>query len=82
MNVFKETLTASKLRENIYRVLDEILKTGIPVEIKRHGKKLKIIPVDPVNKLSNLIERPYLKVSADEIVHLDWSDEWKSHDIP
>ena len=28
-------MTASKLRENIYQVLDEVLKTGIPIEISR-----------------------------------------------
>jgi hypothetical protein len=38
------SVTASKLRENIYRILDEILETGIAVEIVRRGRKLKIIP--------------------------------------
>jgi len=78
----KKTITTSRLRENIYRILDEILKTGIPVEIERKGHKLKILPVGPVNKLDNLKERPYLKVPPDEVVHLDWSNEWKPHDLP
>ena len=76
----KKTITSSSLRENIYRILDEILKTGIPVEIERRGRKLKILPVGPVNKLDNFIERPYLKVPPDNIVHLDWSNKWKPHD--
>ena len=37
------SITASKLRENVYRILDEVLETGIPVEINRRGKKLKIV---------------------------------------
>ena len=31
-------VTASKLRENIYRILDQVLETGVPVEIERRGK--------------------------------------------
>ncbi|MGR3175028.1 MAG: type II toxin-antitoxin system Phd/YefM family antitoxin [Candidatus Scalindua sp.] len=78
----KKVITASKLRENIYRILDEIARTGIPVEIDRNGHKLKILPEEPVNKLDNLIKRPYLKSTPYEIVHLDWSKEWKPHDLP
>lgn len=32
--------------EDIYRILDQVLATGIPVEIERGGKLLKIVPVD------------------------------------
>jgi hypothetical protein len=74
----KTLLTASKLRENIYRFLDQVLETGIPLEIKRRGKVLKIIPAEPINKLANLPHRRnFLKCDPDEIVHLDWSEEWR-----
>ncbi len=82
MKQTKKVITASKLRENIYRILDDILKTGIPIEIERRGQKLKIVPEGPVSKLDNLIKRPYLKVDPEEIVHMDWSKEWKSNDLP
>ncbi len=79
----KKPITASKLRENVYRILDEIMKTGIPVEIERNGHKLKILPEEHVNKLDNLIKRPsYLKCSPDEIVSMDWSKEWKPYGLP
>ena len=35
-------LTASKLRENIYRILDEAIATGAPVEVVRKGTVLRI----------------------------------------
>jgi antitoxin (DNA-binding transcriptional repressor) of toxin-antitoxin stability system len=71
-------LTASKLRENIYRILDQVLETGIPVEIERHGKLLKIVPVEAPNKLDNLPKRPeFLLCDPEEIVSLDWSEEWQ-----
>ncbi|MGD0131001.1 MAG: type II toxin-antitoxin system prevent-host-death family antitoxin [Bryobacteraceae bacterium] len=37
-------VTASKLRADIYNILDETLKTGIPVEVVRKGRVLKIVP--------------------------------------
>ena len=47
-------VTASKLRANIYNVLDKVLETGVAVEINRKGRTLKIIPVGRPSKLSNL----------------------------
>ena len=40
-------LTASKLREDIYRVLDHVLATGEPVEIERNGRRLRIVADEP-----------------------------------
>lgn len=71
------TLTASKLRENIYRLLDQVLKTGQALEIERKGKRLKIIPLETTGKLKNLQERPIMTGDAGSLVHLDWSSEWK-----
>lgn len=70
-------LKASTLRENIYNILDQILETGVPIEIERRGKILKIIPAEPKNKLDNLKARPYLLSDPEELVHLDWSGEWR-----
>jgi len=74
----KEPLTASKLRENVYRILDEVLETGIPIEIERRGKILRIIPAAPRSKLDNLKPNPgYLCCDPEDVVHLDWSGEWR-----
>ena len=74
----KEPLTASKLRENVYRILDEVLETGRPVEIERRGKILKIIAARPRSKLDNLKPNPgYLRCDPEDVVHLDWSGEWR-----
>ncbi len=71
-------ITASKLRENIYRVLDQILETGVPIEIERRGKLLKIVPVEAPRKLDNLVARPdFLPGDPEDIVSLDWSGEWQ-----
>ena len=70
-------LTASTLRNNIYRLLDKVLETGIPLEIERKGRKLKIISDGKISKLDNLKKRDILNTNGDEIVHIDWSDQWK-----
>ena len=70
--------TATKLRANLYRVLDSVLATGIPVVIERGGKLLRIVRAEPVDKLQRLSSHPeYLGCDPDEIVHLDWSSEWR-----
>lgn len=71
------TIKASKLRENIYRILDQVLATGVPVEIERRGKILKIVCEEPPSKLARLAPRDYLRGAPEDLVHLDWSDEWR-----
>jgi len=70
-------LTASKLRDDIYRILDEVRETGRPVEIERKGTILRIVPPKPSSRLSRLKKRKILKVPADQIIHLGWEKEWK-----
>lgn len=73
-------VTATQLRKDIYRILDQVLETGTPVEIDRKGHRLKIMLDEPRSgdKLENLVRRDdYLKCDPEELVHLDWSAEWK-----
>ncbi len=69
-------VTASKLRADIYNILDETLKTGVPVEVVRKGRVLKIVPETKPDRLSRLKKRDYIVGNSDDIVHMDWSKEW------
>ncbi len=71
------TINATRLRENIYRILDQILETGIPVQIERRGKILKIVPGNPKSKFDNLVRRNAMKEDPQDYIHIDWSREWK-----
>ena len=63
----EERCTATKLRANLYRVLDRVLATGIPVDIERGGKLLSIVRADPVDKRKRLRSHPeYLACDPDE----------------
>ena len=71
-------MTASKLRANVYKVLDEVLETGAPVEVERKGKRLRIVPVEPRSKFDRLIRRPnFIKGDPQSIVHMNWSRYWR-----
>ncbi len=72
------SLSASELRQDIYRILDSVLETGTPIEIQRKGKLLKIIAVEPPSKLASLEPHPdYIIGDPEDLVHLDWSSEWR-----
>ena len=71
-------LTASRLRMDVYRVLDRVLETGVPAEVERRGKVLRIVPTDSVDRLKRPPARPsFIKGDPDDLVHLDWSHEWR-----
>lgn len=71
-------VSASRLRSNIYKLLDKVLESGKPLEIERKGRKLKIVPVVPPDKIGSLSRREgYLQGDPEEIVHMDWSGEWR-----
>jgi hypothetical protein len=70
--------SATDLRKDIYRILDEVLKTGRAVEVERKGKLLRIVPVDPVAPSERL--RPMRDLVVGDpaaLEHIDWSAEWK-----
>jgi prevent-host-death family protein len=71
-----KTITVTELRGNIYNLLDEVLNTGIPIEINKGGKKLKIVPVGKSKKLQNLVSRPnVIKGNPDDLVGISWEKE-------
>jgi hypothetical protein len=75
-------LTASRLRDDIYNILDKVLETGEPVEIERKGRLLRIVAEPPpVSRLSRLIERPGLiNGDPEDLPEIDWMKDWNPDD--
>jgi hypothetical protein len=72
------TVTATQLRQNIYRLLDQVLESGVPLEVERNGQKLEIVPRPKRSKLDNIVPDPTaLTCDPEEIVHMDWSHLWR-----
>lgn len=67
----------SQLREDIYNLLDRVIETGLPLEVKRKGKILKIALDKKASKLSNLKKRDVMSAKPGYYIHLDWSKKWR-----
>jgi hypothetical protein len=75
----QQKVTATELRRNIYRLLDQVLYSKVPLEVERKGKSLIIIPADAVSKFDRL--EPHIDCvigDPEDLVHIDWSEEWQA----
>ena len=68
-------ITPTMLRKDIYKLLDKVINTGIPIEISRNGSILKIV-LEKKSKLANLKDRrKVMNCDPEEFVHIDWMKE-------
>lgn len=71
-----KSITPTELRKNLYNLLDQVLDTGIPLEINRGGKRLQISPVETPDKLQRLVSRPEVIIGdPEDFVGLQWEGE-------
>ncbi|MBE9204894.1 type II toxin-antitoxin system Phd/YefM family antitoxin [Synechocystis salina LEGE 06099] len=71
-----KSITPTELRQNLYNLLDQVLETGIPLEISRKGKRLRIAPVETLDKLQCLVSRPeVINGDPEDLVALSWEGE-------
>jgi len=68
-----KTVTTTELRANIYHLLEEVLATGVALEVKKGDRTLRIVPVEKPNKLDNLIARPgTIQGDPDDLISMQW----------
>jgi len=68
-----KTVTIAELCNNIDELLEGVLTTGVPLEIRMGGRKLRIVPVGAVDKLQNLTRRPnVISGDPDDLVDIQW----------
>ena len=71
-----KTITPTELRGNIYQILDDILNTGVPIQINKGDRKLVIAPIESIDKLQNLRKRKnVVKGDLEDLVHITWDKE-------
>jgi|SRR5579872_1094863 len=73
-------VTATKLRQNVYAILDEVLEKGIPVEVERKGKILRIVPEQKKSIWDRIPKRPSSIVGDPEEFRnykIDWEKDWR-----
>jgi hypothetical protein len=71
-------ITATELRRNVYNILDEILVSGVALEVVRNGRKLLISPAEPRRlRLEDLPKRQIMNCTFDELVDTSWEHAWE-----
>ncbi len=71
-----KTVSPTELRSNIFKLLDEVITSGVPIEINKGGKLLRIVPVEKVNKLANLSPKQDVIVgNPDDLADISWEKE-------
>ena len=74
-------ITATRLRSELYRILDHVAQTGEPVEIERAAGTI-VIRAATSGRTARRKGRPHSNPrlvvgDPDELVHFDWSKHWK-----
>ena len=70
-------ISATELRQNLYRIIDRVLETGEAVEIVRKGGTVRLI-ADRLPGMWDLLEVQEAVVGdPEDIVSIDWSTRWR-----
>ena len=68
-------ISLTALRNNLFKIVDQVIQTGNPVTLERKGKTLKIVLEEEKSKLGNLKPHDCINGDPDELVHVKVS-EW------
>ena len=71
----------NQLRQNLYNILDSVVDTGVPVEIERNGRLLRIVAEEQGSKWDRLTAHQVVVGDPDDLVHVDWFDEWHGENV-
>jgi len=72
------SMSLTALKQQLFNVVDHVIATGIPVEIKRNGHIVKIVLDDKKTKLSNLVKHDCTVGNPEELIDLslhEWDEE-------
>ncbi|MBK1725493.1 hypothetical protein [Halorhodospira neutriphila] len=78
-------ISASRLRGNIYAVIDWVLETGKPVELIYLGRRLRIVArpypaADAPAPAATAL--PPADGAPEDFVHVHWDNEWRDAPLP
>ncbi len=63
-------MSLSSLRSKLFKVVDEVIRTGIPAEIERNGQRLMIVCEEKKSKLDNLKPHDCIVGDPDDLIKL------------
>lgn len=74
-----QQITPTRLRKDLFKVLDQIAETGVPMEIRRGNVVLKILREDAVARLQR-VKPMHGLIVGDPNTLLDSGQTWAGHD--
>jgi len=63
-------ISLTALRNNLFKIVDQIIRTGNPVFLERKGQRLKIVLEEKKSKLDNLKPHDCITGDPDDLVQL------------
>jgi hypothetical protein len=76
---FMQPISLTALRNNLFKIVDQVIQTGNPVFLERKGHHLKIVLDEKKSKLDNLKSRDCIVGDPDDLVQLKVA-EWHETD--
>jgi hypothetical protein len=72
-------VSVTRLRSDIYNLLDHVAESGEPLELERKGRRLRIALQESPSKLQRLKSRKEKLWVGDkrDIFKIDWLSEWR-----
>ncbi|MDP3231219.1 MAG: hypothetical protein Q8S33_12300 [Myxococcales bacterium] len=75
-------VTATKLRAELYQILDRVLETGEAVEVTRAEGTVVIKPLRSERRARSAKRKPkpnprLVVGNPDDLIHFDWVSHWK-----
>jgi hypothetical protein len=70
-------ISLTALRNNLFKIVDQVIQTGNPVLLERKGQKLKIILEEKKSKLDNLKSHNCITGDPDDLVQAkvgEWNE--------
>ena len=71
-------MSLTALRNKLFKVVDQVIKTGIPAVIERNSHRLKIVLEEKKSKLDNLEPHDCIVGDPEDLVKLkvaEWGEE-------
>lgn len=69
------TVSVTALRQQLFKAVDQVIETGVPLEIERNGHILKLVLDEKKSKLANLKVHDCIVGDPDDLVDLS-VNEW------
>jgi hypothetical protein len=75
-----EKMTVTALRKNLYQIIDQVLETGVSVEVERNGQQILITAQRTRQPLERLKRRHAIVGNPEDLVELKVA-EWQPDDL-